>query len=134
MNRWMSAAFVLCVAIGCSSTVEDSSPPTGAEVVSPEVFTGTWRSVTPTMEFVRLAVHSLSVERGGLGARLTYSGVAWEGGGRIEGDSLVATMTILGGGQATGVLVGRPRDARTLLVRMRPEAGTATEFTFVRDD
>ena len=86
MKRWMSAAFVLGVAVGCSPTVRDSSLPTGAEVFSPEVFAGSWRSVTPSLEFVRLTVHSKSSETGVLGARLTYSGVAWEGGGRIAGD------------------------------------------------
>ncbi|MFN8582664.1 MAG: hypothetical protein U0163_17020 [Gemmatimonadaceae bacterium] len=48
--------------------------------------------MTPSLEFLGLSVSSKSSEMGVLGARLTFSGVAWEGGGRIDGDSLVASM------------------------------------------
>ena len=133
MNRWMSAVFVLVMGAGCSPAGDGSSAPSAAQA-SPEVFVGGWRSVTPTLEFVRLTVHSKSSEMGVLGARLTFSGVFWEGGGRIEGDSLVVAMAIVGASGPTAEFVARARDGGTLLVRMGPENATATAFTFVRDD
>ncbi len=139
MIRWMSVVVALCAVSGCSGDTTDpvskASPPEVAlEVPSVGTFAGVWRSVTPSLEFMRLSVHSKSSEAGVLAARLTFSGVAWEGGGRIEGDSLVAHMTVAGGAVPIGVIVVRARDAQTLRVEMRPAAAAPTDLTFVRDD
>ncbi len=106
------------------------------ETRSPESFTGAWRSVTPSLEFIRLSVASKSSEMGVLTTRLALSGVAWEGSGRIEGDSLVATMSIAGMPGASSVFVARVRDARTLRVQMRPTASTTAplDLTLVREE
>jgi len=62
-----------CVTIACSS----SAPAAPAEAAaSPDTFAGAWRSVTSSLEFMRLTVASTSSERGALAARLTFSGVA----------------------------------------------------------
>jgi hypothetical protein len=136
--RWMSVLVALCAVAGCSAgtdPVDDASPTeTVVKVPLPETFAGAWRSVTPSLEFIRLLVHSKSSEQGVLAARLTFSGVAWEGSGRIEGDSFVANMTIAGAATPTGVMVVRARDAGTLRVQMRPASGATTDLTFVRDD
>jgi len=136
--RWMSVLVALCAVAGCSAgtdPVDDASPTeTVVKVPLPETFAGAWRSVTPSLEFIRLSVHSKSSEQGVLAARLTFSGVAWEGSGRIEGDSFVANMTIAGAATPTGVMVVRARDAGTLRVQMRPASGATTDLTFVRDD
>jgi len=89
--------------------------------------------VTPGLEFIRLSVHSKSSEEGVLAARLTFSGVAWEGGGRIVGDSLVTIMAVVGT-TASGVMVARAADAQTLRVQMRPTSGAVTDLMFVRDN
>jgi hypothetical protein len=90
--------------------------------------------VTPSREFIGLSVTSKSSEMGVLGARLTFSGVAWEGGGRIDGDSLVAPMTMVGGSIASGVIVAHARDAQTLRVQFRSGAPAPLDLTFVRED
>lgn len=132
MVRRMSVLFALCIATGCSG---GTTKPV-LQASSPEDFAGTWRSVTPSLEFIRLSVTSKSSEMGALAARLTLSGVAWEGSGRIDGDSLVATMSIPGSAAPppSAVLVARVRDAQTLLVEMRPTSGASTDLTFVRED
>ena len=66
-------------------------------------------------------------------ARLTFSGVAWEGDGRIVGDSLVFPMSTAGSAVPAGTVVVHPRDARTVSVQVRPESGTTLDLTFVRD-
>jgi hypothetical protein len=130
VNRWISVAAALCVTIGCSSSpAEVASRPAAAEE-----FVGSWRSVTPPLEFVRLSVHSLSVEMGALGARLTFSGVAWEGGGRIDGDSLVISGTMAGTAVPTGVMVLRAIDAQTLRLQVRSGTADALDLTLVRED
>ena len=138
MNRLMSAVIVLCVVAGCSgSTTPESegSPPAGMSAVpSASTFAGTWRSVTPSLEFIRLTVTSKSSEIDVLAARVTFSGVAWEGSGRIQGDAFVANMVISGSSSASNVLVARATDSRTLRVQMRPANGPTTDLTFVRDD
>jgi hypothetical protein len=119
-----------CVTIACSS----SAPAAPAEAAaSPDTFAGAWRSVTSTLEFMRLTVASTSSERGALAARLTFSGVAWEGSGRIAGDSLVLDMSMSGSITPTGVMVARATDAQTLRVRLSPQGGVPLNLTFVRD-
>ena len=135
--RWISVVVALSAAGGCSRTSEPvsagSPPETVSQAPSPSTFAGVWRSVTPGLEFIRLSVHSKSSEEGVLAARLTFSGVAWEGGGRIAGDSLVTIMAIVGT-TASGVMVAREGDAQTLRVRMRPTSGAVTDLTFVREN
>jgi hypothetical protein len=129
MIRSMFAAVAMYAATGCSGTAEPAS-----KLSQPEAFAGVWRSVTPSLEFLRLSVDSKSSEMGVLAARLTFSGVAWEGGGRIEGDSLVARMGIPGSTVPSGVIVARARDAQTLRVQLRPAAAAPTDLTFVREN
>src|SRR6185369_2390527 len=87
MRRLISFTFALTAA-ACSGGPSE----TARKAESAETFAGTWRSVTPSLEFVRLVVVSKSSEVGALGGRLTFSGVAWEGSGRIDSDSLVMEM------------------------------------------
>ena len=139
MIRWMSVVVVACAAAGCSTGSTDppsqtAPPETATQVPSPSTFAGAWRSVTPGLEFIGLSVYSKSSEQGVLAARLTFSGVAWEGGGRIQGDSLVTMMAIIGTTTPSGVMVARARDAQTLHVQMRPMAGAVTDLTFVREN
>jgi len=101
MTRWVSVLTLMRV-VGCAAGPAESAE-TGFNPSSPEAFAGAWRSVTPSLEFIGLSVISTSSEMGVPGARLTFSGVAWEGGGRIDGDSLVADMTIVGALTANGV-------------------------------
>lgn len=130
MMRWASVIALLAATNGCAA-----GPPEAAfNPSSPAAFAGEWRSVTPSLEFIGLSVISKSSERGALAARLTLSGVAWEGGGRIDGDSLVAGMTILGASAASGVIVARARDPLTLQVQFRPGAAPTLDVTFVRQN
>lgn len=128
MMRWVSVMTLLCATMGC--TVGPAEPTFNA--ASHEAFAGEWRCVTPSRESIGLSVASLSSQMGVLGARLTFSGVYWEGGGRVEGDSLVAGMTIVGASTATGVIVAHARDPRTLRVQFRSEAAAPLDLTFVR--
>jgi hypothetical protein len=123
-------AVVACATIACSSST--AAAPV-AEAASTDTFAGTWRSVTSSLEFMRLTVASTSSERGALAARLTFSGVAWEGSGPIAGDSLVLDMAMPGSITPTGVMVAHPSDAQTLRVRLSPKGGVPLNLTFVRD-
>ena len=130
--RWISV-LTLLIAIGCtdrSAGPAETAPKTAA----PEAFAGMWRSVTPPLEFIGLEVTSKSSEMGVLAARLMFSGVYWEGSGRIEGDSLVANMTIVGGTTPTGVIVAHAPDAQTLRVQFRSETAAPLQLTFARED
>jgi hypothetical protein len=133
MMRWVSILTLLVATIGCA----DGSPgpsETAAETAPPEAFAGEWRSVTPSLEFIGLSVISKSSEQGVMGARLMFSGVYWEGSGRIEGDSLVANMTVVGATTASGVIVVHARDAQTLRVQFRSATAAPLELTFARED
>ena len=138
MTRVMSVAVLVGVATGCTSMSEpdrDASPPASVSTVpTASTFAGTWRSVTPTLEFIRLTVTSKSSEKDVLAARLTLSGVAWEGSGRIEGDQFVANMRINGVSSASNVLVARSQEGGTLRAQLRPANGATTDLTFVRDN
>ena len=138
MIRWMSVAVVVCAVAGCSNgTMDPPADPSPPEVVAAvptaSTFAGVWRCVTPSVEFIRLTVNSTSSQIGVLAARLTFSGVAWEGSGRIEGDAFVSSMTMVGASEATGVMVARSRDGASLTVQMRQTAGVTTELSFVRE-
>lgn len=126
-RAWVAA--VLWVAGGCSGGVPDP----GSDA-PPDRFVGSWRSVTPSLEFVGLSVVSKSSEMGALAARLTLSGLALEGTGRIEGDSLVVDLAAEGTTVACCGLVAHARDAGSLEVRFRPESAPAIDVRFVRQD
>lgn len=128
MKRFMWVSAALCAIMGCSS--DPSAPPTA----SPDAFAGTWRSVTPTLEFVRLSVSSKSSEMGVLAARLSLSGVAWEGSGRIDADSLVVSVTTGASAAPNGVIVVRAPSAQKLQLQLRPPGATPLDLTFVRDN
>lgn len=117
----------ICMLAGCSNNATETSAP------SQEVFVGTWRSVTPSLEFLRLSVAPKSSEFGVLGSRLTFSGVAWEGSGKIDGDSLVLPMTLAGQAVPIGTVVAHATDARTLRVHVQPSTSSPLDITFVRD-
>ena len=134
MMRQTLSAVALFAAVGCAGSPSETTLDRPVPAVAQTTFTGAWRSVTPSMEFIGLSVHSLSREMGTLGARLTFSGVYWDGSGRIEGDSLVADMTVVGGSTPNGVLVARASNERTLRVQMRAAGGEPLDLTFVRED
>jgi hypothetical protein len=138
MIRSMSVIVVICVAAGCGGSTEPASegtpPGTVVTVPSPEAFAGTWRSVTPSTEFVRLLVQPKSSEIDVLAARLTFSGIAWEGAGRIDGDSLVLNMTVGASTPGSSVIVARKADAQTLSFRMKSGAAPPLDLTFVREN
>jgi hypothetical protein len=60
--------------------------------------------------------------------------VAWEGGGRIDGDSLVVPSVMGSTRMSSGVIVARARDARTLQVQARPAGAESFDLTLVRED
>ena len=128
MNRWVVILGLSGALAACSDGRTE-----GIVAVRHEVFAGEWRSVTPTLEFLRLTVESKSSVRDGLAARLTFSGVAWEGSGAIAGDSLVLDMTPVGEPTAARTLVARVGEGGVL--RARLESGTAPVLVvdFVRE-
>ena len=136
MNRLMSAMVAAMVVAGCSGNSTDpapeSAPLTTATAPTASTFAGEWKATDPHPEFFRLTVTPKSSEMGGFAARLTFSGVYWEGSGSIQGDALVANMATPGVTGSDRVLTARASDARTLKVTMRAPDGTSTEFTFVR--
>ena len=123
----LAATVAACTVIRCGSAfIGPESQPL------PDAFAGSWRSVTPSFEFVRLSV---SATNGACGvvARITFSGVAWEGSGQVAGDSLVMKMSAVGSTTLTRTVVAHAGDARTLRVEMRRESGAPLDLTFVRD-
>ena len=105
----------------------------GPDSVTSDAFAGAWHSVTPSFLFVRLSFSSSVSETCGVVARITFSGTAWEGSGRITGDSLVLRMSNAGSAAPMGTVTVRPNDARTLSVHVRPESGAPMDLTFVPD-
>ncbi len=133
MRRWVSVITLLCATTGCAAGPAGPAE-TAFNASSPAAFAGAWRSVTPSLEYIGLSVISKSSEMGVLWAQLTLSGVAWEGGGRIEGDSLVASMTIVGVPTASSVIRARAPAGNTLRVRFLPGSAAPLDLTFVRED
>lgn len=130
MRRWAQMLVLVATVQACESDV-------GSEVVrvtQPDAFTGTWRSITASTEFVRLTVHALSSEQAALGARLTFSGVYWEGAGRISGDSLVAQVGLTGRSTPHATLVAYFSDAGVMSMELRQDSVEPLRLTFVRDD
>jgi hypothetical protein len=128
MNRWVVILGLSGALAACSEGRTD-----GIVAVRHEVFAGEWRSVTPTLEFLRLTVQSKSSVRDEFAARLTFSGVVWEGSGAIAGDSLVLDMTPVGEPTAARTLVAHVSEGGGL--RTRLESGTAPPLVvdFVRE-
>ena len=128
MKRW-----VVMLALSGTLTACRDNGAEGIVAVRHEVFAGEWRSVTPTLEFLRLTVHSKSSERDALAARLTFSGVAWEGSGTIAGDSLLLHMTMVRHAAPIRTLVARVGESGVLRTRFESEAGPALAVDFVRE-
>ena len=130
MLRRTCATLALTGALACAS----GSTEAVSVAPGPDVFAGAWQSTTPSLEFVRLSITPLSSEQGSLGARLTFSGVAWEGRGRVEGDSLVVPVALLGATQPSGTLVARVRAGQSLAARLRTDgAASPLVLTLVRE-
>ena len=128
MRRWVVMLGLIGATAACSSG--GSEPVVGARH---ELFAGEWRSVTPTLEFLRLTLESKSSERDVLAARLTFSGVYWEGSGKIVGDSLLLHMTRVGP-SARGTLVARVGEGGTLRTVLESGTGPALSVDFVREN
>lgn len=129
MRRWALMLVLLVTLPACENKV-------GSEVVhvaQPDDFTGAWRSITVSTEFVRLTVHSLSSQQATLGARLTFSGVYWEGTGRISGDSLVAQMGLTGRSTPDAMLVAYFGDSGVMNMELRRDSTEPLRLSFVRD-
>jgi hypothetical protein len=132
IRRTVALLFLLS-SVGCSSRATEATPATSS-TPNADVFAGAWRSVTPPVEFIRLTIASKSSEMGALAARLTLSGMAWEGSGRITGDSLVIPMVSAGSTQPTGVIVVRAGAGASLTVQMRPASAAPLDLTLVREN
>jgi hypothetical protein len=119
--------------VGCGRSAAEPSAALGAtKVATADAFAGSWNSVTPSYDFIRLSVVSKSSEQGALGARLTLSGLAFEGNARIDADSLIATLSVVGSTQSTATLIGRVADANTLVANFRSADGVPLALRFVR--
>lgn len=124
-------AVAASIVVGCSANPVDTNANHPTAPV--ESFAGAWRSVTPSLEFVGLTVVSKSSEQGALGVRVTLSGLAWDGTGHIDGDSLVAAMFVSGTTQSVGTLVARAPDGHTLTARVDASA-SPLRLVFVRQN
>jgi len=125
--------FAAVATLGCGDTaVDPGKAATPNRVATADAFAGSWSSVTPSYEFIRLTVVSKSVEQGALGARLTLSGLAFEGNARIDADSLIATMSVPGSSEPNATLIAHAKDANTLLAQLRTTSGAPLGLTFVR--
>ena len=125
---------VTAVTLGCGGSAAEPGKAAGDQrkIATADAFIGSWRSITPSYDFIRLSVASLSIQQGALGARLTLSGLAFDGNARIDADSLVATMSVAGSSEANATFVARAKDARTLTAQLRPANGSPLSLTFVR--
>jgi len=132
MRRFVVVAAAI-VTLGCGeSAVEAGKAAAPSRVATADAFAGSWSSATPGYEFIRLTVVSKSVEQGALGARLTLSGLAFEGNARIDADSLIATMSVIGSSEPNATLTAHAMDANTLSARLRTATGTPLALTFSR--
>lgn len=122
IRRIVFSVLIGLVAFACSDPVK---PEPAAR------FTGTWRAVTAPYEHLRLTVTELPHLQDGLSVRLTFSGVAWEGPGRIEADSLIMDMSTAAVSGAK--VVAHPADDGALRVNVASDTAAPLELTFVRD-
>jgi hypothetical protein len=119
--------------LACGSSVTElGTSANQTKIATPDAFMGSWNSVTPSYDFIRLSVVSVSVEQGALGARLTLSGLAFDGNARIDADSLIATMSVAGSTEPNARLIARAKDANMLTAELRSGTGTPLSLTFVR--
>jgi hypothetical protein len=125
--RTAAAAALLAV-----SPLACSGGPAEAKPVSAETFAGSWRSVTRSYEHLRLTVKPSAVQQGILHTRLTFSGVAWEGPGRIEGDSLVLDITT--SSLAGAAVIAHEADNGALSVRVQSGTAAPVSLLFVRGE
>src|ERR1700761_1831439 len=98
------ALTTFATALGCGSS---TATVPRSRSVDATAFVGNWRSVTPSLEFARLSVHSMSSREGAIAARLTLSGVALEASDTPDADSVVASTSTVGGSASVGQLVLR---------------------------
>jgi hypothetical protein len=123
MIRRMVVAAVMALSLSaCSEPVRPLPAAT---------FTGHWRSVTANYEHLRLTVTQNAALNDGLHVRLTFSGVAWEGPGRIEADSLVMDITTAAISGAK--VIAHPAADSALRVHVESSAASPLTLTFVRD-
>lgn len=122
LRRIALSALMVLVSFACTEPVTPASPAT---------FTGAWRSVTTPYEHLRLTVSELPAMEGRLHVRLTFSGVAWEGAGRIEADSLILDVTTAAVSGA--LMIAHPADTGALRVNISSDTASPLELTFVRD-
>ena len=120
------AAVLLGFTASCSRTPSETTP-----TVKPERFTGTWQSVTSPYQHLRLTAQPLAGFENVLSMRLSFSGVRWEGAGRIEGDSLV--MDVTSSSQYGAAVIAHPADAGALRVRVLSGSAEPLMLTFVRE-
>ena len=123
----MARRFLAVLAlIGCAST------PTSTGATTPETFIGRWASITPGREFIGLTIASLSNRQGMLGARLTFSGVAWDGSGSIDQDAFRATMSASPTSSYVKILVVRSAAKDTLRAEFGDGTSSSDVLTLVR--
>jgi hypothetical protein len=134
MLRRFAALLGTCALLACARSTDRLSTENTPRAAAPEAFVGAWRSITPQLEFVGLSVYSKSSQQGVFGVRLTYSGVAFDGNGRLDADSLVVSLTVSGTAQPAGVLIARAPAAGALHVERRdlPTACAGASLDFVR--
>ena len=132
MGRLVVAGIAV-VTLGCGGFVsEPGKAAAQTKVATADAFLGSCNSVTPSYDFIRLSIASLSIQQGALGARLTLSGVAFDGSARIDGDSLVATLSLSGSSEPNAILVARAKDATRLTAQLRTASGAPLSLTFVK--
>lgn len=116
---------------GCGRMVAEDASPSSASIGQ---FVGRWRSTTPSLEFVRLEMASPVAGQPTIAAHLTLSGAAFDAAGPIDGDSVVAPMSIAGATQVAGTLMIRALRNGTLSAQLRSTGNApAQNLTFVRE-
>ena len=132
MLRSIARGWLLALTLaGCSGGVSDATSSKPA-ITSPDRFIGSWQSITPPYEFIHVDIVSKSSEMGALGSRITFSGLAFDASGHIDGDSLSMPMTVAGSSQSAGTMIARVQDAQTLHVTIRTTAGDPLDLTLRR--
>lgn len=127
MSRFTAFAtsLVLAFVVGCTQPGEPIAK------VPPETFVGSWRSTTAPHEHLRLTVQP-PAPMGWLGTRLTFSGVAWEGAARIEGDSLILDATT--SSRYGAAVIAHPAEGGALRVRVESYEATPLTLIFIRGE
>jgi hypothetical protein len=126
MTRLRLLPILAAVALAASACSDPAAP------LPAETFTGSWRSITKSYEHLRLTVAPNAAVNETLQMRLTFSGVAWEGVGHIEADSLVMDYSTAAVSGAS--IVARPAEQGALSVRIDSDTTDPMTVTFVRDE